>query len=69
MSYIKTIGLSELSESDIAILKENIAKLGFKESDYRIVEFGSHGAEMKIKSPFLHKILKVIRKTVYIKRK
>jgi hypothetical protein len=67
MGYIKTINLSGLSKSDIAILKDSVAKMGFSEKDYRIVEFGSDGVEMKITSPFLHRILKIIRKTEYTK--
>jgi hypothetical protein len=67
VEYIKTLDLSLLKDSDIAILKESIGKMGFSANDYRIVEFGSHGVEMKISSPFLHRALKVIRKTIYTK--
>ena len=69
MSYVKSINISMLKESDIAILKDSIDKMGFSEADYRIVEFGSSGREMKILSPFLHRALKVIRKTEYTKSK
>ncbi len=68
MNYVKSISLSDLRDSDVAILKDSIAKMGFSDSDYRIVEYGSHGLEMKVLSPFLHRALKVIRKTKYIKR-
>ena len=68
MSYMKTVNLSMLKESDIAILKDSIDRMGFSSNDYRIVEYGSNGVEMKITSPFLHRILKIIRKTEYKKR-
>lgn len=67
MGYIKTIGLSMLNSSDIAILEESIARLGFSKKHYRIVEFGSHGLEMKVTSPFLHKIMKVSKRIKYAK--
>jgi hypothetical protein len=68
MDYVKTLNLSSLSNSDIAILKDSIAKMGFPSKDYRIVEYGSDGVEMKVLSPFLHRALKVIRKTEYKKK-
>jgi hypothetical protein len=69
MNYMKTINISMLSKSDIAILNDSIDKMGFASNDYRIVEYGSDGVEMKVTSPFLHRILKVIRKTEYEKKK
>jgi len=69
MAYLKTINLNTLSDSDIAILKDTLDKLGFTASDYRIVEYGSHGVEMKVTSPFLHRIMKVIRRTEYKKKR
>lgn len=69
MGYVKTIDLSMLRGSDMAILKDSIDKMGFSNKDYRIVEYGSDGVELKIMSPFLHRILKVMRKTQYTKRR
>ena len=68
MAYMKTVNLSMLSDSDIAILKDTLDRMEFSNSDYRIVEYGSNGKEMKIMSPFLHRTLKVIRKTTYSKK-
>ena len=69
MESVKTISLTALKDSDRYILEEAIHKLGFTASDYRVVEYGSYESEMKIFSPFLHRFLKVIRKSTYTKSK
>ena len=69
MPKFKSYKMSNMKARDVLNLQSAIKKMGYKEGDYKIVHFGSHDIEMKIKNQELHWIIKSITKLQRQKRR
>ncbi len=58
----KTYSMENMKARDVLNLQTSIKKMGFKEDEYKIVYFGSHDIELKVKNQELHWMLKSINK-------
>lgn len=65
-NYHKRIDISALKNHEITILEGMIARLGYCSNDYRINHYQTN-QEVIITNRQLHKDLKIIRKTGYVK--
>lgn len=50
MSRFKSYNMSNMKARDVLNLQSAIKAMGFKEDEYKIVHFGSHDIELKVKS-------------------
>lgn len=55
---VKTYSMNNMSHRDIMNVVRMINALGYGPSDYRVVYFGSHKAELKVVNKDLHWFLK-----------
>ncbi len=69
MSRFKSYNMSNMKARDVLNLQSAIKAMGFKEDEYKIVHFGSHDIELKVKSQELHWMIKSITKLHRQKRK
>jgi hypothetical protein len=69
MGKFKSYTMDRLKARDVLNLQTAISKMGFTSSDYKIVHFGSHGIELKVRNQDLHWMIKSITKLDRKKRR
>lgn len=62
--FFKSYSMNGLKTKDMLNIQEAIILMGFRNDDYKIVHFGSHGVELKVTNRELHCIVKSILKLV-----
>jgi len=61
MSF-KSYNMDNMKARDVLNLQVAIERMGFTHNDYKIMHFGSHSIELKVKNKELHWLIKSIAK-------